>query len=157
MRIVPSIQLTPTAQPQLQQWARGRRTPAPLVLRAKIVLFATKRPVNQHIAALMGSRRPTVGLWRQRFATHHVAGIIHDAPRGGRPPKTRQALQERIVTTTLHRPPPAATHWSLRTLARHLGFNPSLVQRVCKAHGLTPPLGADLQAQPGSPVSRETP
>ena len=140
MRIAPSFQLTKTEQTQLEQWARGRRTPARLVLRAKIALLAAERHQNQHIATVVGSRRPTVGLWRQRFATHRIAGITQDAPRGGRPPKTRQALQERIVTTTLHTPPPAATHWSLRTLAQYLGTNPSLVQRVWKAHGLKPHL-----------------
>ena len=140
MRIAPSFQLTKTEQTQLEQWARGRRTPARLVLRAKIALLAAERHQNQHIATVVGSSRPTVGLWRQRFATHRIAGITQDAPRGGRPPKTRQALQERIVTTTLHTPPPAATHWSLRTLAQYLGTNPSLVQRVWKAHGLKPHL-----------------
>jgi len=140
MRIAPSIQLTPTEQTQLQQWARGRRTSVRLVLRAKIVLLAAERHNNQDIAARVGSSRPTVGVWRQRFATHRVAGITQDAPRGGRPPKIRQALQERIVTITLHTPPSAATHWSLRSLAQYLGTNPSLVRRVWKAHGLKPHL-----------------
>lgn len=140
MRRAPFIQLTKTEQTKLQQWARGRRTPVRLVLRAKIVLLAAKRQDNQSIAITVGTSRQTVGLWRQRFASHRVPGITQDAPRGGRPPTVRQALQQRIVTTTLHTPPPTATHWSLRTLAHHLGTNASLVRRVWKAHGLKPHL-----------------
>jgi transposase len=140
MRRAPFFDLTDVERTQLQQWARGRRTPARLVLRAKIVLLAADRQDNRHIAASLGTSRQTVGLWRQRFATHRLAGIVHDAPRGGRPPQARHALAARIVKTTLHTLPPVATHWSLRSLAQHLGTNPTLVQRVWKAHGLKPHL-----------------
>jgi transposase len=138
MRIAPSIQLTTSERQQLEQWARGRRTPARLVLRAKIALLAAAGHENQSIAVTVGTSRQTVGLWRQRFATQRVPGLAQDAPRGGRPPKARQALIARIVKTTTQTPPPAATHWSTRTLARHVGTNPTLVQRVWTAHGLQP-------------------
>ncbi len=36
MRIAPSLQLTGPERQQLAQWARGRRTPARLVLRANV-------------------------------------------------------------------------------------------------------------------------
>lgn len=138
MRIAPSLQVTETERQQLAQWARGRRTPARLVLRAKITLLAADGHDNQHIAAALNTSRQTVGLWRQRFATQRLVGLAQDAPRGGRPPKARQALIARILKTTTHTPPPAATHWSTRTLARHLRTNPTFVQRVWTAHGLQP-------------------
>lgn len=50
MRIAPSLQLTAPERQQLAQWARGRRTPARLVLRAKIALLAAEGHTNQHIA-----------------------------------------------------------------------------------------------------------
>lgn len=140
MRLAPSFYLTNAEQTQLQQWARGRRTPARLVLRAKIVLLAAAQHENRHIATVVGTSRQTVGLWRQRFATSRLAGIVQDAPRGGRPPQARHALEARIVTTTTQAPPRTATQWSLRTLAAHLGTNPTLVHRVWKAHGLKPHL-----------------
>lgn len=138
MRIAPSIHLTPSERQQLEQWARGRRTPARLVLRAKIVLSAAAGHDNQHIAAMLRTSRQTVGLWRHRFRTQQLAGIAQDAPRGGRPLKARQALTARILKTTTQVPPPAATHWSTRTLAQHLRTNPTFVQRVWVAHGLQP-------------------
>ena len=140
MRRAPSLHLTDAERTQLQQWARGRRTPARLMLRATIVLLAADRQENRHIATAVGTSRQTVGLWRQRFATHRLTGIVQDAPRGGRPPQARQALAARIVKTTTQTSPRAATHWSLRTLAQHLGTNPALVHRVWKAHGLKPHL-----------------
>ena len=140
MRMAPSLYLADAERTQLQQWARGRRTPSRLVLRAKIVLLAADRQENRHIATVLGTSRQTVGLWRQRFATHRLAGIVQDAPRGGRPPQSRQALEARIVQTTTKTSPRAATHWSLRTLAQHLDTNPTLVHRVWKVHGLKPHL-----------------
>ena len=68
MRIAPSIQVTEPERQQLTQWARGRRTPARLVLRAKITLLAAEGHDNQHIATALDTSRQTVGLWRYRFA-----------------------------------------------------------------------------------------
>lgn len=138
MRIAPFLQVPETERQQLEQWARGRRTPARLVLRAKIALLAVEGYDNQHIAVTLDTSRQTVGLWRHRVVTQRLSGLAQDAPRGGRPPKPRQALIARILKTTTHITPPAATHWSTRTLARHLHTNPTLVQRVWTAHGLQP-------------------
>ena len=138
MRIAPAIELMAHERQQLAQWARGRRTPARLVLRAKIVLLAAAGHDNHQIAAAVATSRQTVGLWRHRFVTPRLPGLAQDAPRGGRPPKACQTLTARILKTTTQTKPPAATHWSTRTLARHLRTNPTFVQRVWKAHGLQP-------------------
>ncbi len=138
MRIAPSIQVTATERRQLAQWTRGRRTPARLVLRAKITLLAAEGHDNQSLAAALDTSRQPVGLWRQRFVTQRLVGLAQDAPRGGRPPKARQALIARSLKTTTQTTPPGATHWSTRTLARHLRTNPTFVQRVWTAHGLQP-------------------
>ena len=138
MRIAPSIQVTDTERRQLEQWTRGRRTPARLVLRAKITVLAADGHDNHHIAVVLGTSRQTVGLWRQRFATQRLSGLAQDAPRGGRPPKARHALIARILKTTTQTKPPGATHWSTRTLAQYLRTNPTFVHRVWAAHGLQP-------------------
>jgi len=140
MRRAPQLQVTADERTQLQQWARGRRTPVRLALRAKMILLAGEGRENRHIAAAVGMSRQTVGLWRQRFVTYRLAGLEHDAPRGGRPPRCRPALEAKILHATTQTSPSAATHWSTRTLARHLGTNPSMIQRVWHAHGLKPHL-----------------
>lgn len=59
MRIAPSIQLTEPERRQLAQWARGRQTPARVVLRAKIALLAAAGHDSQHLAAALGTSRQT--------------------------------------------------------------------------------------------------
>ena len=93
---------------------------------------------NQHSAVALDTSRHTVGRWRHRVATQRLPGLAQDAPRGGRPPKARQALIARMLKTTTQTTPPGTTHWSTRTRARHLRTNPTFVQRVWTAYGLEP-------------------
>jgi transposase len=46
----------------------------------------------------------------------------------------------RVVNTTLQEKPKGATHWSTRTLGKHMGLSKMAVQRIWKAHGLKPHL-----------------
>ncbi len=124
----------------LARWSRGRKSPARLVLRAKIVLSAADGMQNKDIAAQLGTDANTVGRWRNRFADQGLAGIEKDAPRGGRPPTARKQLARKIVQKTTQQRPANATHWSTRTLAQELGCSRMMVQRVWKANGLKPHL-----------------
>lgn len=138
MRRAIPITLTADERTTLARWARGRRTPARVVLRAKIVLRAAAGLLNQDIAATLQTDRECVGRWRTRFATHRLAGIERDAPRAGRTPRIRPHTVRRIVTLTTTTTPPAATHWTTRTLALVVGVSPKTVHRVWQAHGLKP-------------------
>jgi transposase len=138
MRIAPAVVVSDEHRRTLQRWARGRTTPARLVLRAKIVLLAAAGKLNQEIAAELNTGMKTVCQWRGRFAKRGLAGIEKDAPRGRQPASTTAAVAAEIVRKTTTEKPPAATHWSIRTLAAELGTSPSMVQRVWKANGLQP-------------------
>jgi transposase len=138
MRVASPIQLTDEERQTLERWARGRRTPARVVLRAKIVVRAAAGALNKDIAAELGTDRECVGRWRRRFAEQRLAGIERDAPRAGRPPRIRLATVQRIVTLTTTTSPPAATHWTTRTLAPVAGVSPKTVHRIWHAHGLKP-------------------
>jgi transposase len=122
----------------LEKWSKGRLTPARLVTRAKIVLLAAQGMENREIASKLHIGRDTVGTWRLRFLERRLAGIVKDAPRGGRKPTVRDEMTQRIVERTTQTKPANATHWSTRTLAKELGVSPSLVQRVWHANGLKP-------------------
>lgn len=135
-----AIDITEEERTVLQRWSRGRSTPVRLVLRAKIVLLAADGWMNKDIATELGTAPKTVSLWRRRFADRRLAGIEKDAPRGGRHPKKRQRIAKRILETTTREKPANATHWSTRTLAKHLRCSPSMVQRVWKSAGLKPHL-----------------
>src|SRR5436190_2913227 len=138
MRVAPLIQLSPNDRTTLEQMARGRRTPVRLVLRAKIVLLAAEGLENREIAARVNASKPTVGLWRARYAKLGLAGIEKDASRPGRPRKDRRDLEQRIVQMTTQEKPRNATHWSTRSLAAVLKIDHVLVHRVWRAHGLLP-------------------
>lgn len=138
MRVAVQIQVTDEERRTLERWARGRRTPARLVLRARIVLRAAAGLRNKDIAAELATDRECVGRWRTRFAIQRLAGLERDAPRAGRPPRIRPATIQRIVTLTTTTTPPAATHWATRTLAPVVSVSPKTVHRVWQAHGLQP-------------------
>jgi transposase len=140
VRIAQKIALTAEDRQTLERWSRGRRTQARLVLRAGIVLLAAEGKDNQTIAAELDTDRMLVGRWRKRFAQSGLAGIEKDAPRGGRPPVTRQAMTWRIIEWTTRKKPRNATHWSCRTLARELGTSHAMVNRVWRMSGLKPHL-----------------
>jgi transposase len=139
MRKAPVIELNEEDLLTLTRWSHGRRTPARLVLRAKIVLLAAEEKENREIADLLETSRQTVGLWRTRFAQEGVKGIEKDAPRGRRP-LSRLALERQITEKTTQEKPVGATDWSTRTLAKELGTSHSMVHRVWRAHGLRPHL-----------------
>jgi len=138
MRVAAKVTVTDEQRATLQRWARGRSTPVRRMQRAQMILGAADGKQNKEIAEMLGMQPSTVGRWRQRFAESGLAGIEKDAPRGGRPPTKQRHWAQRIIETTLHKTPPNATHWSIRTLAKHLGIRPNLVHRVWKAHNLKP-------------------
>jgi len=138
MRVAPAIQLTPNDRAALEQIARGRRSAVRLVLRARIVLLAAEGLENRDIAAKLNISKPTVGLWRGRYAKFGLSGIEKDATRPGRPRKDRHELEQKIIHMTTQEKPKNATHWSTRTLASVLNIDHVLVHRVWKAHGLLP-------------------
>lgn len=140
MRKAPAIELSEEDRSTLEHWSRGRRIPVRQGFRAQIVLLAAAGVENQEIAQRLKTSRPTVGLWRRRFAESGLSGIERDAPRGGRPPKERRDLVAEILRKTTQETPRDATHWTTRSLARELGTNQSLVHRVWKANGLKPHL-----------------
>jgi len=118
--------------------ARGRNTPQKVALRARIVLAAATGQANHRLAKDLGVSRPTVLLWRARYAAAGVDGLLKDAPRPGRRKRLPATKVEAIVNATLHGRPRDATHWSVRTMARAQGVSPATVQRIWDAHGLQP-------------------
>lgn len=136
----PPLSLTPDQRAILQRWARGRRTPQRVTLRARIVLAAAEGLPNHRIAQELQVSRPTVLLWRERFATQGADGLRQDAPRPGRPPQVSAAKIDAVIKATLHTTPSNATHWSVRTMARAQGLSRMTIQRIWNAHQLKPHL-----------------
>ena len=140
MRSALPIVLSAEEQPVLAAWAHGRRCPVRLVQRAQVVQMPANGVLNQDIARELDISRPTVQLWRERFLALRLAGLEQDAPRPGRIPGISEDKARAVVEATLHTKPPAATHWSVRTMARAQGISRMAVQRIWKQHNLKPHL-----------------
>jgi len=132
------ITLTDQERATLTTLSRSRIASARSVTRAKIVLLAAAGRDNLEIADELGLNRATVGKWRQRFAAERLPGIEKERPGRGRRGAKRKHWSRTIVDVTLHTKPKNATHWSVRTLAEHLGVNKSMVHRVWQTHELAP-------------------
>jgi transposase len=78
------ITLTGGERAQLEAWARRRTTSQALAQRSRIVLAAADGLRNTEIAERLGTGRPMVTKWRNRFAEQRLDGLL-DEPRPGRP------------------------------------------------------------------------
>jgi transposase len=122
----------------LETWTRAHNAPQSVAMRCHVVLLAADGLANNAIATTLGISRPTVLLWRERFAAGGPQALVNEAPGRGRRRSITAAKVQRIVTATTQTTPPDATHWSCRTLARAQGVSPATVQRIWEAHGLQP-------------------
>src|SRR2546427_3886572 len=122
----------------LEAFVRAGNTPQKIALRIRIVLGSADGVANRRLAAELGTSRPTVLRWRQRFEQAGLEGLLEDARRPGRKRRLTTEKEEAIVNATLYRKPPGATHWSVRTLAQAQRVSPATVHRVWKAHRLQP-------------------
>jgi transposase len=129
--------LTDEERAELEGWARRRSSAAGLAMRSRIVLAAADGESNSEMARRLGVSRSMVKRWRNRFVEARCDGLL-DEPRPGRPRVVGDERIEALITATLETAPPDATHWSTRSMARHLGMSQSTVSRVWRAFGLAP-------------------
>jgi transposase len=125
---------------RLRRLARDRNTPQKVVWRARIVLLAGEGKGARAVAAEAGVSVLTVRRWRGRYRDKGVEGLLRDATRPSRKKPLSAETIANVAELTLHTKPLAATHWSLRSMAKAAGVSPSSVQRIWKAHGLKPHL-----------------
>ena len=123
---------------RLRFLTRSGKTPQKVALRARIVLLAADGVANNAIARQLATSRPTVLLWRGRFSSLGVPGIMKDATRPGRKKAISPEVVQKVVEKTLHSTPRGATHWSTRSMAKEMGISHLSVHRIWKQHGLAP-------------------
>jgi transposase len=78
---------------QLEAWIQAPLTPQKIVLRSRICLLAHEGLGNRQIARQLNTSRPTVLLWRERFAQSGVAALEHEPPRKA----SSQRLDEELI------------------------------------------------------------
>lgn len=122
----------------LEAWVRAKTTPQRVVLRSRICLLAAEGISNNKIARELGTSRPTVLLWRERFIKQGPQGLSEDAPHGPSQKRLENQKVRNIIEATLHTKPKGATHWSTRMMAKDQGVSHTTVARIWDAHGLQP-------------------
>lgn len=112
---------------------------AALAERARIVALAAEGLANAQIAERLGVSRPTVILWRARYAQGGLDALA-DRHRSGRPREIDEDMRLDIVARTLAGPPErlGLTHWSTRLLASQVGVSNFTVSRIWREYGLKP-------------------
>jgi transposase len=132
----PALLLRSGDHDELVRLTRSSSVRAGLAQRARIVLLASEGVKNAEIAERVGVTRPTVNLWRSRYAEQGLAGLA-DVDRPGRP----KTVDQRMIIAETLRPPPArlgVTHWSSRLLATQLKLHHATITKAWKAFGVQP-------------------
>lgn len=107
------------------------------VQRARIVLYAAKGMSNNEIADRVGLSFVSVCQWRNRYAKHGIVGLKDQTGRG----RKRRLNHDQMlkIAEVACQTPADATHWSVRRLAKQLGFiKKSRLQKILKGFDLKP-------------------
>lgn len=123
---------------QLMAISHHRSAPRGIVLRINIILGAAEGLANRVLARKLSTSVPTVLLWRKRYESDGIAGILEDRPRSGRPKRISGEQEAAIVEATMKTTPKDATQWSVRTMAVAQKVSSATVQRIWKRHKLQP-------------------
>src|SRR5712692_3797181 len=114
------------------------QSPRGKVSTTRIVLMLSNHEPPASVADALRISRMTVRLWADRFVCDGVPGLLHDATRPGRRKQITPEKVQAIVEATLRTRPPAATHWSSRTLAKAQGVSDGTIRKIWRQHRLQP-------------------
>ena len=132
-----TLTLTPDEREALETYARSRAGRADLAQRARAVLLLADGASYTEVTAALGWSSATVAKWKTRFESDRLAGLW-GRHQGSKPTLRTPQMEARILNWTRKPPPSGATHWSTRSLAKHLHVPHTLVQRVWQRAGLQP-------------------
>ncbi len=136
-----SITLTASEQAELEKLARRPSTPHQIVLRATIILRASRGESHGQIARQLNISKDMSRLWRHRWLVVSPRGIpvverLQDAPRPGTP--ATFSLEQITQLYALACTPPeqygrAISHWSPRELADEM-VKQGIVESISVRH-----------------------
>jgi transposase len=133
-----ALALNSSQKQVLESLARAGSTPQLLARKCKVVLLASGGTPNNAIARQTSLSRPTVITTRAAFVSGGVEAIRRRQKRKRSRRVLTPELEQKILDTTLKTKPPDATHWSVRTLASHLGVTRTLVHGVWQRYEVQP-------------------
>jgi len=138
MRTGISITVSANARRRLEAVVADRNAAQKHVWRSPIVLLTADGLGTSAIMAATGESKTCVWRWQERFMAEGVDGLLRDKMRPSRIPPLGPAVAERVVAATLADPPAETTHRTAARMAEQVGVSVSSVQRIWRAHGLSP-------------------
>jgi len=133
-----SLSIDPSQRLVLESLAQAGTTPQSLARKCEVILLASAGVPNNSIARQIGLSRPTVIAARTAFGRGGVEALRQRQKRKRSRRVLTPEVQQKILDTTLKTRPPDATHWSVRTLARHLGVTRTVVHGVWQRFDVQP-------------------
>ena len=137
--VAAALKITDEQKAELEQMARSSVLPHRRVVQAKALLWAGEGLSNEENARRSGVDSDAIRRWRNRFEDKGIAGVGKVAKGRGRKPWLPAGTTERVLEATRSDTPPGeATHWTTRSMARHLGVGKDSVAQIWRDHGLRP-------------------
>jgi transposase len=134
------LYVSPANRSRLEAIVADRNSSSKAVWRARIVLATADGLGTNAIMQHTGKSKPCVWRWQERYIEEGVEGLLRDKSRPpGRKPLSA-AIKRKVLAKTASQTPPAATHWSVRTMASEMGISHTSVQRIWAEAGLKPHL-----------------
>src|SRR3974390_2052603 len=138
MRTGIAVSVTPEDRRRLEEVAQDRNSPQKHAARARALLATADGLGTAEIMRRSGLSKPAVWRWQERFMREGVDGLRRDKTRKpGKAPLPGETVAK-VAELTLGDPPGETTHWTVRAMAKTVGIGAVSVQRIWKAHGLTP-------------------
>src|SRR5437899_2980913 len=119
------VVLTEAESLRLAEWIRAGSTPQQIVLRARIIQEAALGQSDKSISVILGIRRETASLWRQRVREQGIGCVWEIATGRGRKPRYDVEHVGQWIKATLQTKPAGQTHWSTRSMAQAKGVSKS--------------------------------
>ena len=137
MRKAVEIHLSESEKEALEKIERRGKSTQAQARRARVILACAQGLSNGAVSEETGVCRETVGVWRKRFSTDRLEGLV-DLPRSGTPRKISDEQVAEVIRLTLETKPENATHWSTRKMAAKAGISNERVSIIWRAFGLAP-------------------
>lgn len=137
--VAAALPMTDIQRGQLARIAGSSKRPHRQVVQARALLWAGEGVANAEIARRSVVDADTVRRWRVRFSEVGVEGVGRIADGRGRKPWLPPDTVTRVLAATRQETPPGgATHWTTRTMARHVGVGKDTVAKIWADHELKP-------------------
>ena len=138
MRTGIEFAVSPPDHLRLEAILSAPSSPQKHVWRARIVLLSGDGFGTSAIMSATGKSKTCVWRWQGRFMVAGGDGLLRETSRPPGIPKTAADKTGSVIRLTQGPPPPDATHWMLRAMAKAAGLAASTVRDIWQAHGLAP-------------------